>query len=184
MVNHGISTGALFLIVGMLYQRRHTRMIADFGGLARVMPAFSVFFVIAALSSIGLPGLNGFVGEFTILAGVFNRSPAFAVAAATGVILAAVYMLWMLQRVLFGGEPSGPNLGLRDLCAREWCVLIPMVALMFGLGLYPKPILSKIEPSARAWLQQVNRRVLRVEAPPRVRALGLAAARARGEGRP
>jgi NADH-quinone oxidoreductase subunit M len=183
MVNHGVSTGALFLLVGMIYSRRHTRMIADFGGIARVMPVFSVFFVIAALSSIGLPGLNGFVGEFTILAGVFNRSPAFAVAAASGVVLAAVYMLWMLQRVLFNGEPSGPNLGLRDLGAREWCVLIPMVALMFGLGLYPKPILSKIEPSARAWLQQVNRRVISVEAAPKIRALDLAA-RPRGEGRP
>jgi NADH-quinone oxidoreductase subunit M len=165
MVNHGVSTGALFLIVGMIYSRRHTRMIADFGGIARVMPVFSVFFVIAAMSSIGLPGLNGFVGEFTILAGAFGPHPVFTVVAASGVVLAAVYMLWMLQRVLFNGKPSAANLGLRDLSAREWCVLVPLVALMFGLGLYPKPILKTIEPSAQKWLRQVNRRVLSVKAP-------------------
>jgi NADH-quinone oxidoreductase subunit M len=165
MVNHGISTGALFLLVGMIYSRRHTRMIQDFGGIARVMPVFSVFFVIASLSSIGLPGLNGFVGEFTILAGAFNRSPIFGVLATSGVVLSAVYMLWMLQRVLFGGEPSKINRSLRDLGVREWCVLVPLVVLMFGLGLYPKPILSKIVPSAQAWLNKVNRRVLRVQSP-------------------
>ena len=165
MVNHGVSTGALFLIVGMIYSRRHTRMIADFGGIARVMPVFSVFFVIAALSSIGLPGLNGFVGEFTILAGAFAPHPVFTIVAASGVVLAAVYMLWMLQRVLFNGNPSAANLGLRDLSARECCVLVPLVALMFGLGLYPRPILKTIEPSAQKWLRQVNRRVLSVKAP-------------------
>ncbi len=165
MVNHGISTGALFLIVGMLYSRRHTRQIEDFGGIARVMPVFSIFFVITALGSIGLPGLNGFVGEFTILAGAFSRSIPFGVAATSGVVLAAIYMLWMLQRVLFNGEPSHLNSRLPDLSFRELVVLVPLVVLMFWLGLYPKPILSKIEPSAQAWLRQVNRRVLRVEAP-------------------
>jgi NADH-quinone oxidoreductase subunit M len=165
MVNHGISTGALFLIVGMIYSRRHTRRIEDFGGIARVMPAFAVFFVITALGSIGLPGLNGFIGEFTILAGAFSRNIYFGVAATTGVILAAVYMLWMLQRVLFNGEPSSINQKLKDLSVREWAVLVPLVVLMFWLGLYPKPLLNKIEPSAQAWLNQVNRRVLRVESP-------------------
>ena len=125
MVNHGISTGALFLIVGMIYSRRHTRLIEDFGGLARVMPVFSVFFVLAALSSIGLPGLNGFVGEFTILLGAFQSQPVFAVLATAGVVLAAVYMLWMLQRVLFGGEASRVNRMLPDLGVREWVVDIP-----------------------------------------------------------
>ncbi len=165
MVNHGITTGALFLIVGMIYSRRHTRLIEDFGGIARVMPVFSIFFVITALGSIGMPGLNGFVGEFTILAGVFSRSIPFAAAAASGVILAAIYMLWMLQRVLFNGDPSPVNRGLLDLDTRERIVLLPLVVLMFWLGIYPNPILSKIEPSAQAWLRQVNRRVLRVESP-------------------
>ncbi len=165
MVNHGITTGALFLIVGMIYSRRHTRLIEDFGGIARVMPVFSIFFVITTLGSIGLPGLTGFVGEFTILAGVFSRSIPFAAAAAAGVVLAAIYMLWMLQRVLFNGDPSPVNRGLLDLDTRERVVLLPLVVLMFWLGIYPNPILSKIEPSAQAWLRQVNRRVLRVESP-------------------
>jgi NADH-quinone oxidoreductase subunit M len=165
MVNHGITTGALFLIVGMMYSRRHTRLIEDFGGIARVMPVFSIFFVITTFASIGLPGLNGFVGEFTILAGAFSRSVPFGVAATSGVVLAAIYMLWMLQRVLFNGEPSHVNSRLHDLNFREVVVLVPLVALMFWLGLYPKPILNKIEPSAQAWLRQVNRRVLRVETP-------------------
>jgi len=198
MVNHGVSTGALFLIVGMLYSRRHTRLIADYGGIARVAPALSAFFVLTTLSSIGLPGLNGFVGEFTILAGAFQRNPAFAAAGAAGVVLSAIYMLWMLQRVLFGSRLAPANENLPDLSAREWAVMIPMAFLMFWIGLYPKPLLEKIEPSAQAWLAQVGRRVLRVEAPvlgppgglplgrgPAPR--GVAAAwmeRLRGEGRP
>ena len=165
MVNHGVSTGALFLLVGMIYSRRHTRMIEDFGGIARVMPVFAVFFVISALSSIGVPGLNGFVGEFTILVGAFGRHPVFTVGAALGVVLAAVYMFWMLQRVLFNGNPAVVNLELRDLNVREWCVLVPLVFLMFGLGLYPKPFMRTIEPSAKKWLRQVNRRVITVKVP-------------------
>ena len=166
MVNHGISSGALFLIVGFIYSRRHTRLIEEFGGLIRVMPVFSTFFIITALSSIGLPGLNGFVGEFTILLGAFERNVWFAVFAALGVVLSAVYMLWMLQRVLFGEVSVRANLGLADMNRREWLVMLPMVALMFWIGLYPKPLFNRIEPSAKAWLSQVNRRVLRVEAAP------------------
>ena len=166
MVNHGISSGALFLIVGFIYSRRHTRLIEEFGGLIRVMPVFSAFFIITALSSIGLPGLNGFVGEFTILLGAFERNVWFAVFAALGVVLSAVYMLWMLQRVLFGEVSVRANLGLADMNKREWIVMLPMVALMFWIGLYPKPLFNRIEPSAKAWLSQVNRRVLRVEAAP------------------
>ncbi|MEK6710541.1 MAG: NADH-quinone oxidoreductase subunit M [Nitrospinota bacterium] len=165
MVNHGVSTGALFLIVGMLYSRRHTRQIADYGGIARVAPALSAFFVLTALSSIGLPGLNGFVGEFIILAGAFQRNPGFAAAGTLGVVLSAVYMLWMLQRVLFGSRLAPANESLRDLTPREWAVMVPMAFLMFWIGLYPKPLLQKIEPSAQAWLAQVGRRVLSVEAP-------------------
>lgn len=166
MVNHGISSGALFLLVGFIYMRRHTRRIEDFGGLIRVMPVFSAFFIITALSSIGLPGLNGFVGEFTILLGAFERSVWFAVFAASGVVLSAIYMLWMLQRVLFGAVRVRANLGLADMSRREWIIMLPLVALMFWIGLYPKPLLGRIEPSARAWLAQVNRRVLRVEGAP------------------
>lgn len=140
-------------------------MIEDFGGIARVMPVFAVFFVISALSSIGVPGLNGFVGEFTILVGAFGRHPVFTVGAALGVVLAAVYMFWMLQRVLFNGNPAVVNLELRDLNVREWCVLVPLVFLMFGLGLYPKPFMRTIEPSAKKWLRQVNRRVITVKVP-------------------
>ncbi len=166
MVNHGISSGALFLLVGFIYMRRHTRRIEDFGGLIRVMPVFSAFFIITALSSIGLPGLNGFVGEFTILLGAFERSVWFAVFAASGVVLSSVYMLWMLQRVLFGEVRVRANLGLSDMSRREWIIMLPLVALMFWIGLYPKPLLGRIEPSAQAWLSQVNRRVLRVEGAP------------------
>ena len=161
MVNHGVSSGALFLIVGFLYARRRTRRIEDFGGLIRVAPALSAVFIITALSSIGLPGLNGFVGEFTILLGVFQRSPWFAALAASGVVLSAVYMLWMLQRVLFGEVRIRANLGLPDLSRREWIVVLPMVALMFWIGLYPKPLFDRIEPSAKAWLAQVSRRAPR-----------------------
>ncbi len=166
MVNHGVSSGALFLIVGFIYARRRTRRIEDFGGLIRVMPAFSALFIITALSSIGLPGLNGFVGEFTILLGAFQRSPWFAAFAASGVVLSAIYMLWMLQRVLFGEVRVQANLGLADMSRREWIIMLPMVALMFWIGLYPKPMFDRIEPSARVWLSQVNRRAPRAESAP------------------
>ncbi len=179
MVNHGVSSGALFLIVGFIYMRRRTRRIEDFGGLIRVMPAFSAFFIITALSSIGLPGLNGFVGEFTILLGVFERSAWFAAAAATGVVLSAVYMLWMLQRVLFGEVRARVNLGLSDMSRREWIIMLPLVVLMFWIGLYPGPLLRRVEPSAKVWLLQVNRRVLRVEGAPEWKAPGGAIAYAR-----
>jgi NADH-quinone oxidoreductase subunit M len=147
MINHGISTGALFLIVGMLYERRHTRMIADFGGLAKSMPVFSAFFMIVALSSIGLPLTNGFVGEFLILLGVFKSNVVYAVFAASGVILAACYMLWMLQRVIFGKLNNPANENLKDLSPREILVLIPLIILIFFIGIYPKPLLDRMEPA-------------------------------------
>ena len=141
MVNHGLSTGALFLIVGMIYDRRHTRMISDFGGIAKVMPVFATMFMIATLASIGLPGLNGFIGEFLILNGSFfselYANKAYAVFAAIGVILAAAYMLWMYQRVMFGPITHEENKNLLDLNARETGLLIPLVIFMIWIGVRP-----------------------------------------------
>jgi len=149
MINHGISTGALFLIVGMIYERRHTRMIADFGGLSKSMPVFSTFFMIVALSSIGLPLTNGFVGEFLILLGTFKANVTYAILGATGVILAACYMLWMLQRVIFGKITNVANENLHDLYGREKLVLIPLVILIFWIGIYPKPLFIRMEPAVK-----------------------------------
>ena len=157
MVNHGLSTGALFLLVGMIYERRHTRMIADFGGLAKCMPIFATIFLIVTLSSIGLPGLNGFVGEFMILLGSFISgafSKVYAVLAATGVILAAVYMLWMVQRVMFGKLDKPENQSLKDLNLREVIVLLPILLFIVWIGVYPKPFLSRIEKSVNHVLKQ------------------------------
>jgi len=141
MVNHGLSTGALFLIVGMIYDRRHTRMISDFGGIAKSVPVLAVMFMVATLASIGLPGLNGFIGEFFILLGSFNSvlydNIAFAVFAATGVILAAVYMLWMYQRVMFGEIDNDDNKTMLDLNAREVSLLVPLVIFMIWIGIRP-----------------------------------------------
>jgi len=155
MLNHGVSTGALFLFVGMIYERRHTRMISDFGGLARPMPWFSALFVIASLSSIGLPFLNGFVGEFLIMLGAWTSSAVrhawiFTMLAGTGVIWAAVYMLWMLQRVVFGTKTSEANAALPDLNAREAGLLLPLVVLMLVMGVYPGPFLNRSRASIEA----------------------------------
>ncbi len=148
MVNHGLSTGALFLIVGIIYERRHTRLIADFGGLAKVMPVYSTIFLIVSLSSIGLPGLNGFIGEFLILLGAFHSSflsHAYAIIAALGVILAAVYLLWMYQRVVYGKVTHSANEHLADLSKREIAVLVPILVLIVWIGVYPGAFLSKCE---------------------------------------
>jgi len=147
MINHGISTGALFMLVGVLYERRHTRMIADFGGVSKIMPAFAVIFMITALSSIGLPGTNGFMGEFLILIGSFKTQTVLTVFAASGVILAAVYMLWMYQRVMFGEVTHEENKTLKDLNIREWAYLLPMMLFVFWIGVYPKTFLDKMGPS-------------------------------------
>jgi NADH-quinone oxidoreductase subunit M len=160
MLNHGVSTGALFLFVGFIYERRHTRMISDFGGLANVMPWFSTLFVIASLSSIGLPFLNGFVGELLILIGAWTSNAIqhawiTTMLAATGVIWAAVYMLWMLQRVVFGKVTNPENAKLQDLNAREIGLLVPLLALMLFMGVYPRLFLDR----SKASVEEVRSRV-------------------------
>src|SRR5689334_1681122 len=161
MLNHGVSTGALFLFVGMIYERRHTRLISDFGGLARPMPWFSALFVIASLSSIGLPFLNGFVGEFLILIGTWTSRAVThtwltTMFAATGVIWAAVYMLWMLQRVVFGKITNPENAELRDLNAREIGLLVPLLVLMLFMGVYPRVFLDRSQPSVETIRARVS----------------------------
>jgi len=156
MVNHGLSTGALFLLVGMLYERRHTRAIADFGGLARSMPWFTAVFILVMLSSIGLPGLNGFVGEFLILLGAFREARPFAVIGAVGVVLGAVYMLWMVQRVFFGPVKHEANRVLTDLTRREFAVLLPLLVLIVVLGVYPRPILDRMHGAVNDLLTHVE----------------------------
>jgi NADH-quinone oxidoreductase subunit M len=157
MVNHGLSTGALFLLVGMLYERRHTRMIEDFGGLARSIPVFTAVFLLVTLSSIGLPGLNGFVGEFLILVGTFRVHVLYAVLGTAGIILAAVYMLWMFQRVMFGPLTHDANRRLTDLSPRELTVLVPVLLLIVWIGIYPHPFLRTMDASVKQLLGQVQR---------------------------
>jgi len=160
MINHGLSTGALFLLVGMIYERRHTKLIADFGGLAKIMPVFATLFMIVMLSSIGLPGLNGFVGEFLILLGAFGSeylaTPAYAVLGASGVILAAVYMLWSYQRVFFGTATNPENSVLKDLSPREIFVLAPIVLLIVWIGCHPSTFLEKTALASRQIVQVVK----------------------------
>ena len=156
MVNHGIATGALFLLVGMIYERRHTRLIADFGGVAHVMPVFATIFLIVTLASIGLPGTNGFVGEFLILLGTFKANPVYAVIGTLGIVLAAVYMLWMVQRVFYGECENEENKKLIDMNGREKLIAIPLIIMIFWIGIYPGTFISKIEPSVKKLVEQVN----------------------------
>ncbi len=156
MVNHGLSTGALFLVVGMLYERRHTRLIAEFGGLWKPLPALSALFLIVCLSSLGLPGLNGFVGEFLILIGAFQVDRTVAVFATTGIIFAAVYLLWMYQRVIFGVITNEANRRLPDLSAREWAILLPILLLIVWIGVYPASFTGMTEASVEALIAQVQ----------------------------
>jgi NADH-quinone oxidoreductase subunit M len=156
MLNHGLSTGALFLIVGMIYERRHTRLIDDFGGLWKQMPLFSAFFLVITLSSIGLPGLNGFIGEFLVLLGVFQKTPFWAAGAATGMILGAIYMLWMFRRVVFGPLDRVENQKLKEIGAREVVTLAPLVALIIFMGIYPQPFLSRMRSSVELVLYRID----------------------------
>jgi NADH-quinone oxidoreductase subunit M len=155
MVNHGLSTGALFLLVGMLYERRHTRLLEDFGGLWKQLPIFGLFLLIVTLSSIGLPGLNGFVGEFTILVGTFRANVVYAVLAALGIILGAWYMLTMFRRVMHGPLDKPANRELEDLSTREIAVLVPIVVLIFLIGVFPNLFFNKMGASVTALLAQV-----------------------------
>jgi NADH-quinone oxidoreductase subunit M len=157
MVNHGVSTGALFLMVGMIYERRHTRQIAELGGIQSVAPIFAGFFMVVMLSSIGLPGLNGFVGEFLILIGSFETARWWVVVATLGVILAALYLLWAYQRV-FHGEPSEANKTFPEITRREGLLLGVFVAAIVFTGIYPKPMLNRIEPSVNKLIEHVELR--------------------------
>lgn len=158
MVNHGITTGALFLLVGMIYERRHTRRISELSGLQRSAPVLAAVFTLVMMGSIGLPGLNGFPGEFLTLIGAFQGARWWAVVAVTGVILAALYMLWAYQRV-FHGPATGDNARMRDLRPAEFAVLVPLLALIVFLGLYPTPLLERMEPSVKAVISQVDSNV-------------------------
>ncbi|HVE78380.1 MAG TPA: NADH-quinone oxidoreductase subunit M, partial [Gemmatimonadaceae bacterium] len=159
MIGHGVSTGALFLLIGMIYDRRHTRLIADYGGIAKVMPMFSALLVLVALSSIGLPGTNGFVGEFLVLLGAFRTQPYWAAVAATGVIFAAVYLLWALQRILFNPLDKPANRAVPDINGRELALMLPLVAVILWMGVYPAPVLRRTEPAARRFVERVERGV-------------------------
>ncbi len=156
MISHGISTGALFLLLGMMYERRHTRLIADFGGIGRVAPWFATAFMITALASIGLPGTSGFVGEFLALLGTFEARPVMAIIAGSGVIFAAYYMLPMVQKVFFNALEKPENKEIPDLSRRELVILAPMVALMIWIGVQPGPILERMEPSVHALIETVT----------------------------
>jgi NADH-quinone oxidoreductase subunit M len=157
MINHGVSTGALFILVGMVYERRHTRLIKEYGGIASKMPVYATFFMIVMLSSIGVPGTNGFVGEFTILLGAWSYHKIYAILGASGIILAACYMLWMYQRVFYGKVTNPANEKLIDLDLREKIVLVPLVIMIFWIGIYPKPFFRILEPSARKIIEQVEK---------------------------
>jgi NADH-quinone oxidoreductase subunit M len=165
-INHGLSTGALFLGVGILYERRHTREIGDFGGLAAVLPWFSALFMIACLSSIGLPGLNGFIGEFLILLGAFRAWPWVSAVAATGVILAAIYILWMYQRVMFGPITNEKNRGLPDLTKREFWTLAPVIFFIIWIGVYPNTFLRKLDVSVSELLARAQARTISMRTAP------------------
>ncbi len=165
MVNHGVSTGALFLLVGMISERRHTRQISDLSGIQKVAPIFAAAFMLVMLSSIGVPGLNGFVGEFLILTGSFFTARWYVVVATAGVILAALYLLWAYQRV-FHGEPSEDNKTFKELTGREALVLLPMLAAILFCGIYPKPMLDRIQPSVRSLIAHVEAKTGYVEPEP------------------
>jgi len=155
-INHGISTGMLFLIVGVIYERCHTREIRKYGGLAARMPNFAVVFAIAMFSSIGLPLLNGFIGEFTIIAGAFERNRAWGAFAVIGIVLGAAYLLWLYQRTMLGKpNPDLPDL-LPDLSVREWAIFLPLIAWAFWIGIYPKPFFDVLDQPAHAIVERVN----------------------------
>ncbi|HWU36235.1 MAG TPA: NADH-quinone oxidoreductase subunit M, partial [Candidatus Acidoferrum sp.] len=157
MINHGLSTGGLFLVVGLIYDRRHTRLISELGGLSRQMPIYATLFAIIMFASMGLPGLNGFIGEFLILIGAFQVRWWWGAFAVTGIILGAAYMLWLYQRTMFGEITKDANKVLPDLDAREMATLVPIIAFCFWIGLYPAPFLKAMETSVSNVIQIVEK---------------------------
>jgi NADH-quinone oxidoreductase subunit M len=180
MVNHGLSTGALFLIVGLIYDRRHTRLISELGGLSKVMPVYAVLFAIIMFSSMGLPGLNGFIGEFLILLGAFRVSTWWAAVAVTGIVLGAAYMLWLYQRTMFGEVDNPKNTSLTDLDGREIATLVPIIIMCFWIGLYPSPFLSYMKASVENVLVQMDAKKKVRTAAPAARPAGTAGIAASG----
>jgi NADH-quinone oxidoreductase subunit M len=162
MINHGISTGALFLLIGMIYERKHSRLIDSYGGIARIVPVFAALLTLVSLSSIGLPGTNGFIGEFLVLLGSFKPYPVLATIAATGVIFAAAYLLWAIQRILFNSLDKKDNEHIPDLNWREIGLMLPLVAVIIWLGVYPAPVLRRMEPSSQRLVTTVERGVQQV----------------------
>ncbi len=160
MINHGISTGALFFLIGMIYERKHSRQIDSYGGIARVVPMFAALLTLVSLSSIGLPGLNGFVGEFLVLLGSFKVYPAFTIIATTGVIFAAAYLLWAIQRMLFNPLDKKENEHIPDLNWRELSLMAPLVAVIIWLGVYPAPVLRRMETASQTLVTHVQQRAL------------------------
>jgi len=156
MINHGLSTGALFFLVGVIYERRHTRLISEYGGLAKVMPIYAAAFLIVSLSSIGLPGLNGFIGEFLVLVGAFKANPVYGILGASGVIFAAVYLLRMYQRVFFGEITNDANRKLPDLTLSEKTILGAMLVFIVWIGVYPSTFLSISENSVKLVLTKLE----------------------------
>jgi len=155
-INHGISTGMLFMVIGVIYERRHTRLISEYGGLAHVMPKFAIIFAIAMLSSAGLPLLNGFIGEFTILQGAFEASRAWAAFAVSGVILGAAYLLWLYQRTMLGQVTNGKNLTLHDMSFREVAMFLPLIAWAIWIGIYPKPYFDILQRPVAQIVERVR----------------------------
>jgi NADH-quinone oxidoreductase subunit M len=160
MINHGISTGALFFLIGMIYERRHTRLIEDYGGIARVVPMFAAALTLVTFSSIGVPGTNGFVGEFLVLIGAFRTYPVFTFIAATAVIFSAAYLLWAIQRILYNSLDKPVNFHIPDLNRREVALLVPLLAIIIWLGVYPKPVLRRMQASTEHFVQSVQTRAL------------------------
>jgi NADH-quinone oxidoreductase subunit M len=155
-LNHGISTGALFLLVGVVYERRHTREISEYGGLSKVMPMYAAVFLLMTMSSIGLPTLNGFIGEFLILQGAFVHSIMWAAFAGSGVVLGAAYMLYLYQRTMFGKVENPKNEHLPDLSLREFATFAPLIVLAVWIGLYPKPFLDRLQTSVQHVVLRVS----------------------------
>jgi NADH-quinone oxidoreductase subunit M len=158
MINHGISTGALFFLIGMIYERRHTRLIDSYGGIARVVPMFAALLTIVSLSSIGVPGTNGFVGEFLVLVGAYRTEPVLAVIASTAVIISAAYLLWAIQRILFNALDKKENIHIPDLNRRELAIMLPLIAAIVWMGVYPAPVLRRMEVAATKFVTTVNAR--------------------------